>query len=38
MKNTSVGERIRALRKELRLTQKDLAAKVGVSHVSISQW
>lgn len=38
MKNTSVGERIRARRKELRLTQKDLAAKVGVSHVSISQW
>ncbi|WP_353247401.1 helix-turn-helix domain-containing protein [Pantoea stewartii] len=28
----------RARRKELRLTQKDLASKVGVSHVSISQW
>lgn len=38
MKKTTVGERIRARRKELRLTQKDLAAKVGVSHVSISQW
>jgi SOS-response transcriptional repressor LexA len=38
MKNISVGERIRARRKELRLTQKDLASKVGVSHVSISQW
>ncbi|WLS77384.1 helix-turn-helix domain-containing protein [Erwinia pyri] len=38
MKITSVGERIRARRKELRLTQKDLSAKVGVSHVSISQW
>lgn len=38
MKKTSVGERIRARRKELRLTQKELSAKVGVSHVSISQW
>ena len=38
MKITSVGERIRARRKELRLTQKALSVKVGVSHVSISQW
>lgn len=34
----TIGDRIRARRKELRLTQKDLSLKVGVSHVSISQW
>ncbi|AIX73677.1 helix-turn-helix domain-containing protein [Pantoea sp. PSNIH4] len=34
----TIGDRLRARRKELRLTQKDLASRVGVSHVAISQW
>lgn len=38
MKMQTVGDRIRARRKELKLTQKDLASRVGVSHVAISQW
>ncbi|QPE15891.1 LexA family transcriptional regulator [Providencia rettgeri] len=38
MIKTSIGERIRLRRKELGLTQKALSAKVGVSHVAISQW
>ena len=33
-----LGEKIKRRRKELKLSQKELAAKVGVSHVSISQW
>ncbi|WP_065649037.1 MULTISPECIES: helix-turn-helix domain-containing protein [Pantoea] len=32
------GQRIRARRKILKLTQQQLAADVGVSHVAISQW
>lgn len=38
MNMQTIGDRIRARRKELRLTQKDLASRVGVSHVAISQW
>lgn len=38
MKKETPGDRLRARRKELQLTQKALAAKVGVSHVAISQW
>ena len=38
MNRQTIGDRIRARRKECRLTQKALAAKVGVSHVAISQW
>ncbi|MFH8134843.1 helix-turn-helix domain-containing protein [Pantoea osteomyelitidis] len=38
MNKESAGDRIRARRKELKLTQKALAAKVGVSHVAVSQW
>lgn len=34
----TVGTRIRKLRKQKKLTLKDLAAKVGVSDVSISNW
>ncbi|MFV0575968.1 MAG: LexA family protein [Vibrio sp.] len=34
----SLGTKILTRRKELKLTQKGLAAKVGVSHVTISQW
>jgi len=37
MKNT-LGERIRQRRKELKLTQLQVAKKVGVSHVTVSQW
>lgn len=33
-----LGEKIKRRRKELKLSQKELASKVGVSHVSISQW
>ncbi len=35
---TTIGNRIKERRKELGLTQKALARKVGVSHVTISQW
>lgn len=36
---TSIGDRIRLKRKELKLTQQELARKMqGVSHVAISQW
>jgi transcriptional regulator with XRE-family HTH domain len=35
---TIPGERIRARRKELKLTQRALAKLVKVSHVTISQW
>lgn len=38
MRTETIGDRIRARRKELHLTQKELAAKVGVSNVAISQW
>lgn len=38
MIKATAGDRIRARRKEIQLTQKALAAKVGVSHVAISQW
>ncbi|MDE9463539.1 LexA family protein [Xenorhabdus bovienii] len=35
---TTIGERIRLRRKELKLTQRELGKHVGVSHVAISQW
>lgn len=35
---TLPGERIRARRKELKLTQRALAKLVKVSHVTVSQW
>lgn len=39
MNNQTLGDRIRNRRKELKLTQKDLATALkGVSHVAISQW
>ena len=35
----TIGQRIRQKRKELKLTQQDLARKMkDVSHVAISQW
>lgn len=33
-----IGERIRALRKDLGLTQGDLARSFGISNVSVSEW
>lgn len=33
-----LGEKIKRRRKDLGLSQKELAATVGVSHVAISQW
>ncbi|WP_043880765.1 LexA family protein [Actinobacillus pleuropneumoniae] len=39
MYSISLGDRIRSRRKELKLTQKDLATALkGVSHVAVSQW
>lgn len=39
MGNQTLDDRIRSRRKELKLTQKDLATALkGVSHVAISQW
>ncbi|MFJ5158994.1 S24 family peptidase [Pantoea sp. NPDC088449] len=38
MKKESSGERIRARRKALQLTQQTLAKGIGVSHVAVSQW
>lgn len=38
MKNLSIGERIRARRKELKFTQKSLAKSLQLSDVSVSQW
>lgn len=38
MKNETLGDRIRHRRKNLGLTQKQLAEQVKVSHVAISQW
>ncbi|MDE9519874.1 LexA family transcriptional regulator [Xenorhabdus bovienii] len=35
---TTIGERIRLRRKELKFTQRELGKHVGVSHVAISQW
>lgn len=34
----SLGDRIRTSRKSLRLTQKQLAAKIGIDHTTISKW
>ncbi len=34
----TIGERIFALRKGLKLSQKDIAIAIDVSHVSVSQW
>lgn len=34
----TLGSKILTRRKELKITQKELAQKVGVSHVTISQW
>ena len=38
MTKNTIGERIRARRKELKLTQKSLAKALKLSDVSISQW
>jgi len=38
MKKQSAGERIRARRKALKLTQQAIAQHIGVSHVAVSQW
>ncbi|EIV2275082.1 helix-turn-helix domain-containing protein [Klebsiella pneumoniae] len=38
MKNLSIGERIRARRKDLNHTQRTLAKALKISHVSVSQW
>lgn len=38
MNKTSIGFRIKSLRKDLNMTQKQLSIKAGVSHVAISQW
>ncbi|WP_274597012.1 helix-turn-helix domain-containing protein [Citrobacter sp. NCU1] len=38
MKNMTIGERIRARRKELKHTQRTLAKALKISHVSVSQW
>lgn len=38
MKNETIGMRIRKRRKELKLTQTNLAAKIGVKGGAISQW
>lgn len=38
MKNLSIGERIRARRKDLKQTQKSLAKTLQLSDVSVSQW
>lgn len=35
---TTLGTKILTRRKELKITQKGLADKIGVSHVTISQW
>lgn len=34
----TIGERIRARRKDFKLTQRDLAKALKISHVSVSQW
>jgi len=38
MKNETIGMRIRKRRKELKITQAKLGAKIGVQGASISQW
>jgi transcriptional regulator with XRE-family HTH domain len=38
MKNETLGQRALARRKELKLTQRDVAKAAGVAHVTISQW
>lgn len=38
MKKLTIGERIRARRKELDFTQRSLAKALKISHVSVSQW
>ena len=39
MDPSTIGDRIRQMRKQLKLTQQDLARRMqGVSHVAISQW
>ncbi|BFU34128.1 helix-turn-helix domain-containing protein [Enterobacter quasiroggenkampii] len=38
MTNLTIGERIRARRKELKFTQRTLAKALKISHVSVSQW
>ncbi|PQQ22998.1 LexA family protein [Photorhabdus hindustanensis] len=35
---TTIGERIRLRRKELKLTQRELGKRIGVSNAAISQW
>lgn len=37
-KNMTIGERIRARRKDLKYTQRTLASALKISHVSVSQW
>lgn len=38
VKTMTIGERIRARRKELKHTQRTLAKALKISHVSVSQW
>ncbi|MFM2476395.1 S24 family peptidase [Celerinatantimonas sp. MCCC 1A17872] len=38
MQNETIGERIRRVRNELKLTQKDIAKSIGVSAASVTQW
>ncbi|AVJ17448.1 transcriptional regulator [Serratia sp. MYb239] len=38
MTTQTPGSRIRARRKEMKLTQRSLAQALGISHVSVSQW
>lgn len=38
MKSLTIGERIRARRKDMNHTQRTLAKALKISHVSVSQW
>lgn len=38
LRNDLTGEKIRSLRKAMRLNQKQFAAQVGVSYVTLSRW
>lgn len=38
MENTEIGKKIKARRKELKITQKDLAQKVGIAEVTLRQY
>ncbi|MEY8709524.1 helix-turn-helix domain-containing protein [Mangrovibacter phragmitis] len=38
MNKMSLGQRVLARRKELKLTQREAAQRTGVAHVTISQW